>query len=145
MTWTRGRGGSCSELSPNGLYDGYMTWRVRRRGSARGARRSTMSSSQHNCNNLPGVVYMCATSPRIFQQAARRQSGRLLFGGVLLARFLTFEDGVLALHVRPAQPAVGQIPNDHWQLADLSDGDGEETDLNIFNKSREVEQQFCWC
>lgn len=54
-----------------------------------------------------------------------QQGGLLLFGGILLARFLTFEDRVLALHIRPAQRTVGQIPNDHGQLADLRDRGGE--------------------
>lgn len=37
----------------------------------------------------------------------------------LLAGLLPLEDGILALHFRPAQCAVGQVANNHRQLADL--------------------------
>lgn len=55
-----------------------------------------------------------------FSWSGWRTSELLLFNRVLLAGLLSFKDGVLALHFRPAQCAVGQIPNDHRQLADLT-------------------------
>lgn len=47
---------------------------------------------------------------------------RSLLDRVLLARLLALKDGVLALHLCPTQRAVGQIPNDLRQLADLRGG-----------------------
>lgn len=50
---------------------------------------------------------------------AKADECTLLFGCVLLAGLLSFEDGVFALHYGPAQCTVSQIPNDPGQLADL--------------------------
>lgn len=68
-------------------------------------------------------VFVCVCNKSVGLQ----QSALLLFGRIFLACFLPFEDRVLALHVRPAQRTVGQIANDHWQLADLTAGKKNKT------------------
>lgn len=61
-------------------------------------------------NILPGDAYV-ASLCFLMEQLA--EQSELLLDCVLLARLLSFKDGVLALYFPPGQCAIGQIPNNH--------------------------------
>lgn len=119
--WTTGQGFP-AVTSPTAVRDGYITWWVRRQGELE----NLELVDELITTRLQYFLVMCVYA-RV--QQVREFSTRwfpaecfffLLFSCILFACFLPFEDRVLALHVRPAQWTVSQIPNDHWQLADLT-------------------------
>lgn len=143
-TWTTGHDGSCSEISPTALCDGYMTWWVRQRGSMRRARRSTMSSSQHNCNILPGDVYMCATSPWIFHQVACSRVA--YYSSVASFLLVSWPSKIGYLLSTSAQLSEPLAKSRTITGNSLTWGTGEKNNRfeHFQSGSRKVEQRFCW-
>ena len=80
-------------------------------------------SVHHHCSlsHYSSIFFLLVQMQQVrgFSWSDGADERALLFHCVLLAGLLSFKDGILALHFRPGQSAVGQIPDDHRQLTDL--------------------------